>query len=190
MSSIPKQECCPALTWMGLFAALVASAGSLWLSLGMNLVPCPLCYYERTAAFACVGVLLIGLLSGADRGASTSLLALPVAALGMGVAAFHVWLEASGKLECPLGVGGFGSAPQQSLASLSLLALLLLADALGASRTGRASPLTVLASLIFAGVVTVASIYSVPPPPKPTKPYEDTPPKGCRPPYVTPASPV
>jgi hypothetical protein len=40
------------VTWLALVAALVVSAGSLWLSLGMNLVACPLCFYQRTFASA------------------------------------------------------------------------------------------------------------------------------------------
>src|SRR5436190_2221701 len=47
------------LTWFALLVALVAVAGSLWLSLGMNLKACPLCFYQRTFAMAVFGVLVV-----------------------------------------------------------------------------------------------------------------------------------
>src|SRR5258707_453737 len=129
-SAAHENESFPILTWAALAVALGGTAGSLLLSLGLGLEPCPLCYYQRTAVFGCVGILLVGLISRAERTVSTSLFALPLAALGMGVAGYHVWLEATGKLECPMGLLGLGSAPQQSLAALSLLTMILLVDAI------------------------------------------------------------
>ena len=96
-------------TWLALLASAAAVAGTLWLSVGMGLVACPLCFYQRTFAMAALGVLVMGLLVGGRRG-PLSLLALPTAVGGLAVAGFHVALEARGTLECPRGVLGLGSA--------------------------------------------------------------------------------
>ena len=87
------------LTWAGLIVAAVALAGSLWLSIGMNLKACPLCFYQRTFVMGIVGVLGIGLLAGVRPSPTLSLLSLPMATAGLGVALFHVYLEGSGRLE-------------------------------------------------------------------------------------------
>ena len=39
-------------TVAALIAAAISVAGSLYLSLGMGLIACPLCFYQRTFAFA------------------------------------------------------------------------------------------------------------------------------------------
>src|SRR5262249_45325113 len=107
-----------ALVWAPLLVALVALAGSLWLSIGMKLKACPLCFYQRTFVMGVVAVLGIGLLTEQRHRAVLNLLALPLVVAGLGVAAFHVYLEMTGKLECPAGVMGVGTAPQQSRAVL------------------------------------------------------------------------
>jgi hypothetical protein len=50
-----------------------------------------------------------------------SLLALPLAVAGLGVAVFDEYLEQTGRLECLDGVMGLGTAPRQSLAALIVL---------------------------------------------------------------------
>src|SRR5438445_12421800 len=89
--------------------AVAGLAGSLLLSLGMNLKACPLCFYQRAFMMALVAVMGMGLLAGAARAARLSLLALPLAVAFLGVALFHVSLELRGKLECPSGLPGLGS---------------------------------------------------------------------------------
>jgi disulfide bond formation protein DsbB len=81
------------LVWPSLLVALVALAGSLWLSVGMGLKACPLCFYQRTFVMGVVAVLGIGLLTGQRHRGVLNLLALPLAVAGFGVAAFHVFLE-------------------------------------------------------------------------------------------------
>src|SRR5262245_66543427 len=107
--------------YSSLLVAVVALAGSLWLSVGMKLKACPLCFYQRTFVMGVVAVLLVGLLAGVRPASVLSLLALPLAAGGVGVAGFHVYLEQTGKLECPDGILGLGTAPQQGLAAQALL---------------------------------------------------------------------
>jgi disulfide bond formation protein DsbB len=166
------------LLLLALLVALVALAGSLYLSLGMKLKACPLCLYQRTFVMAVVGVLLLGLVVGARQPGLLSALALPAAIGGAAIAVFHVYLEQTGTLECPLGVRGLGTAPQQSAVALCLLTLLLVADALRAGRRG-ATLTAVALGLLFA----YADVASAPPmPAAPTAPYP-APPEVCRPPY-------
>src|SRR5713226_276723 len=103
------------LVWPPLFVAFVALAGSLWLSVGMGLKACPLCFYQRTFVMGVVAVLGTGLLTGQRHWGVLNLLALPLVVGGLGVAVFHEYLELTGKLECPAGVMGVGTSPQQSL---------------------------------------------------------------------------
>jgi disulfide bond formation protein DsbB len=69
-----------------LAAALVALAGSLYLSLGMGLKACPLCFYQRAFAMSLVAVLGMGVLTGAGQSGRLGLLSVPLAAAGLGVA--------------------------------------------------------------------------------------------------------
>src|SRR5262245_54907237 len=113
------------LVWPSLLVALVTLGGSIWLSVGMNLRACPLCFYQRTFVMGVVGVLVVGLLTGPRHYAILNVLALPMAVGGVAVAVFHVYLEFSGKLECPTGMLGVGSAPQQALAAQALLLVVI-----------------------------------------------------------------
>ncbi len=172
------------LAWPALAVAVAALAGSVWLSVGMGLKACPLCFYQRTFVMGVVGVLATGLLLGKRHQPPLNLLALPMAVGGFAVALFHVWLELSGKLECPAGLLGLGSAPQQSLAALSLL---LAAVAAGVVRglgsvEGAVVPAAAAACLVGL-LLALASVASAPPPPPvPDRPY-GTPLDTCRPPY-------
>jgi disulfide bond formation protein DsbB len=161
---------------LALLVALVAGAGSLWLSLGANYVPCPLCYYQRAFALSAAAVLLLALL-GEDRGsASASLFALVLASAGLATAAFHVYLESTGQLECPAGWLDIGTAPQQSLAVHALLVILL-------AIAGMRRPAMIVA-VVLGGVVALAAITSAPKLPNPPdKAYPPGPILTCRPPY-------
>jgi len=158
--------------------AAAALAGSLILSLGLGLKACPLCFYQRTFVMSLVAVLGVGLLFGS--GQRLGMLALPLAAAGLGVAVFHVFLEQNGTLECPPGVLGIGTAPQQSLAMFLAVFLLLLADVLQGGRVGIAAAFV---GIVVGGGLAVASSVSNPPmPAAPTQPYT-TPLESCRPPF-------
>jgi hypothetical protein len=169
--------------WAALAAAVAGLAGSLFLSLGMNLKACPLCFYQRTFMMGLVAVLGMGLLTGAARPGRLALLALPLAVAGLGVALFHVFLELRGNLECPAGLLGLGTAPQQSLALFVVLTALLVAGALRVPQAGAGSWAGVAGAVGLGGLLAVASAIANPPPPAaPTQPY-DKPPEVCRPPY-------
>jgi disulfide bond formation protein DsbB len=165
-----------------LAVAVAGLAGSLFLSLGMNLKACPLCFYQRTFMMALVGVLAMGLVTGLIRSGRLGLLALPLAVAGLGVAAFHVSLELSGKLECPQGVLGLGTAPQQSLAVFALLTGVLLAGVLLGGPQGAAGWAALGVAAVLGGLLAVGSSVSNPPMPEaPDRPYAG-PPEICRPP--------
>jgi hypothetical protein len=166
-----------------LLAAGVALAGSLYLSLGMELKACALCFYQRAFAMSLVALLGLGLLAGVARGGRLVLLALPLALGGLGVAAFHVYLDATGKLECPKAILDLGTAPQQSLAAFAVVTLLLVVGLV--SQPGMGRWLGLLAGLVLGGGLTVASLIANPAPPKPDKAYT-TPLDTCRVPYSPP----
>ncbi|MBI2806279.1 MAG: disulfide bond formation protein B [Planctomycetes bacterium] len=168
--------------WLAFLCAAATLAGSLGLSYGLGLKACPLCFYQRTFIMSLVAVLGIGLLTPAGRGARLAWLALPLAVAGLGVASFHVFLELSGKLECPAGVIGAGTAPQQSMAMFLLLTSLLVA---GLVREPSCF-LSIGSSLLIGLLLALASSTSNPPMPSPPdRPYPG-PPEICRPPYRTP----
>jgi disulfide bond formation protein DsbB len=176
------------LSWAALGLALVGTAGSLYLSLGMGLKACPLCFYQRSSVMAALAVLALGRVVEPARPGLLCLVALPLAAGGLGVAAFHEWLVVTGALECPQALLGWGTAPAQSLA---VHALLTLACAAG-SRAGRGeSPRqgapAVLGALALGLALAGGSIASAPPlPPSPSKPYDlqSQPLDMCRPPFA------
>jgi hypothetical protein len=129
-----------------------------------------------------VAVLGIGLLTPAGRGASLAWLALPLAVAGLGVGGFHVFLELSGKLECPTGVFGIGTAPQQSLTMFLLLTSLLIADLVR-----NPSCVIAIGSSVLVGILlALASTTSNPPMPAPPQQSYAQPPEICRPPYQSP----
>jgi disulfide bond formation protein DsbB len=174
------------LVWPPLLVALVALAGSLWLSIGMGLKACPLCFYQRTFIMGVVAVLGIGVLAGQAHRGVLNLLALPLTVAGFGVAAFHVFLELTGKLECPAGVMGIGTSPQQSLAALTVLLVLVVAGVVHGGKVGNFHPLVALAAVVLGVLLVWGSVASAPPmPPAPTKAYE-TPLDICRPPFRAP----
>ncbi len=173
----------PARIWelLALAFSVIALLGSLYLSVGMKLKACPLCLYERTFMMALVGVLLVGLARSRDASAGFPvLLCLPMAVGGLVVAAFHVYLEMTAVLECPAGLLGLGSAPQQSLGAYVVVTALM-GTALARSSLGAGCQITGLGAAVLGILFSVAAIKSAPPlPPAPTEPYT-TPLEGCRP---------
>src|SRR5262245_58264254 len=104
-ASIPSAPASP-FVWLSLLVALVASAGSVYLSVGMKLKACPLCFYQRAFVMGVAAVLIVGLLTDRRFHGMLNLLVLPLALAGLGVAGFHVYLEQTGRLECPKGLFG------------------------------------------------------------------------------------
>ena len=127
---------------------------------------------------AVVGVLATGLLSANRQTALTALAAVPLALGGLGVAIFHVYLELAGTLECPLGLWGWGTVPQQSL-GLFVLLVAALSAVLAKGRTIQSVGRTPLTAAILLGLLfLVSAIASAPP----LQPYQQ-PLEKCRPPF-------
>ena len=179
----PSEERIGVLPWAALVVSLAALGGSIFLSLGLNLKACPLCFYQRTFVMSLVAVLGTSLVLHGGRGIRIGLLALPLATAGLGVALFHEFLELKGTLECPLGVFGVGTAPQQSLAMFVVVFAILAVDVLRRAAVWPAFPGT----LLIGGLLAVASCTTNPPmPAPPTQPYPSAP-EICRPPYHAPS---
>jgi disulfide bond formation protein DsbB len=162
-----------------LIAAAVSVAGSLYLSLGMGLIACPLCFYQRTFAFAVLGVLILGVFTGARETAYVNIMAFLPAVAGGLVAAFHTYLEATGKLVCPKGIAGIGSTAQQSLASFVLILLCLLPGLVVDIRRKGLSVAPVGWSLLLGGAFAYGCIVSAP---APSMPPAEKRPFICHPP--------
>src|SRR5438045_7785490 len=96
------------LAMTALAVAVAGTAGSLYLSIGMGLKACPLCFYQRTFVMGVVAVLCLGLLLPGVRTSVLNVLALPLAVGGLAIAGWHTYLEAGGFLECPDGVFAIG----------------------------------------------------------------------------------
>ena len=161
------------------FLALVTLAGSLYLTLGMGLIACTLCLYQRTFVMGMIGVLGVGVLARVKPPGTLPLLCLPLSAGGLAIVLMHVKLEYTGTLECPLGIGGVGSAPQQALLMQSLLFVLLLLDAVR-----RADCCPAWGPSFWAPCSRVALFRSGPPaPPIPAGGYKPGPINTCRPVY-------
>jgi Disulfide bond formation protein DsbB len=113
---------------LALFVSVVGVVGSLYLSLGMELKACPLCFYQRAFIMAAAAILGFGMfMRDIPRGALTPL-ALASAAAGGSVAVWHTYLVANGTLECPIGATRFLLAPHESLVVFALLVAILLVD--------------------------------------------------------------
>lgn len=171
------------LVWPGLLVALLATMGSLWLSVGMGLKACPLCFYQRTFAMSVFGVFGIGVLTGPRFRNVLNVLALPLAVGGFGVAAFHLYIESTGKLECPPGVMGIGTAPEQSFAVFLVLLVVIAVGVVRGGASGEPRVAVSLAAFVLGLLFAVGAVVSAPPlPAPPTKAYE-TPLEICRPPF-------
>jgi len=176
----PSASGAPAI-WatVSLALSVAGTFGSLYLSLGLGLKACPLCFYQRTFIMAVAAVLAIGLCADRTRPALFCLLALPSALAGLGVAAFHEYLVVAEILECPKALLGLGTAPAQSLTIFAALVIALLLGAWSANRKGAFG-----LAIVLGGLMAWGSIASSPPmPPVPKTPYDPVtqPLEMCRP---------
>ncbi|ELZ59793.1 MULTISPECIES: disulfide bond formation protein B [Halorubrum] len=122
-----------ATAWLSAATAVatLATAGSLWFSLGLGLTPCDLCWYQRIAMYPLVVVLGVAAVEERPAVART---ALPLVAVGLGLAVYHSYLQAT-LAECTVGgpcatvlwrspLVGL-SIPNLSLVAFGVLAVLL-----------------------------------------------------------------
>ncbi|QLH82638.1 disulfide bond formation protein B [Halosimplex pelagicum] len=109
----------------GAVVALVATAGSLYFSEGMGLVPCELCWFQRVLMYPLVVVFGVALV---ERRPGVYRTVLPLSTLGAVVAAYHSWLQISAGGRC--GLGGGCAAVQLRVVGLTIPNLSLVAFAL------------------------------------------------------------
>lgn len=168
----------------------IATMGSLYLSVGLNLKACPLCFYQRSFVMTALAVLAIGGFVERSRPGLVCLLSVPMAWAGLGVAAFHENLVLTGVLECPPALFGLGTAPAQSLALFIGLTFAVTAGAwCGRQESSRQGVSTLVASMLFGAALAGACVKSAPPlPPVPAVAYDPVkqPLDTCRRPFVTP----
>jgi disulfide bond formation protein DsbB len=173
------------LTLLALVIALAASVGSVLLSTSLQLVACPLCFYQRIFAFSAFGVLTVGVFTGMGRTTALAALCLPLAVGGLATAGWHVSLEQRNILECPKGFFDLGTAPQQSLVAFALLTIVLLSDTWQDLRPGGGWSAS-LGGIVLGGVLAIGGILSAPKLPDPPKEPYSTPLNTCRRPFVSP----
>jgi len=173
--------------WAALGVALVGVAGSLWLSIVMDLKACALCFYQRSFVMGVAAILAVGLLAKVRAAGLLSILCLPMALAGLLIAFFHVNLERTKVLECPEGVFGWGTAPGQSLALYLVLAVVLCIDLAG-GKALQISLIPTAGAVVLGVLIALGCLKSNPPLAKaPDKPYpSDQKIEICRPPYVPP----
>lgn len=175
-NTVPKSAETSIRIWLALLAASAASAGSVWLSLGLELKACPLCLYQRACIFCTAAVLAIGVVSRKQEASAIGAIALAPAAAALGIGLYHVYLERTGALECPPGIANIGTAPQQAVAAEAIVALLMLIAAMPRWFAG-------FTAIALGAAMAMFMIRTAPPPVIPIVPYEgkfDV----CRPPYV------
>lgn len=184
----PGSPAHPLLVLIAFLLALLGSIGSIYLTVGLGLVACPLCFLQRAFLLSTLGILVVGGITWMR--ANLCILALPSAVAGLATAAFHVGLIVDGTLECPLGLHGLGSAPLQSLVLHIALVFFLLLGCWFAPEGGRFDLLKAVPALLLGLAFAFACLRSNPPlPPAPRKAYDEKtePLMTCRRPYVAPA---
>lgn len=173
--------------FLALGLAVVASSGSVYLSVGLGLKACPLCFYQRTFAIAAAVVLAMTLWLDGARSRRAAVVSLSLAVSGFAVAAFHVYLVQTDKLECPPALFGWGDGPLQSLVVFTGLTLACLGGSLSIRKSEGGKTLVATAAALLLGLgAAAACIKSAPPlPPTPKAPYDAVkqPFDMCRPPF-------
>mgnify|MGYP000513047485 CR=1 FL=1 len=76
----------------GTVVAAMGTTGSLWFSLGLGLVPCELCWYQRILLYPLVVVFGVAALE--DR-AGVWRSVLPISVPGLAIATYHSYLQAT-----------------------------------------------------------------------------------------------
>ncbi len=174
-------------TWSAIALALAGTLGSLFLSLGLGLKACPLCFYQRSFVMAALAILGLGWFVERTRPGLICLLSLPMVWAGLGVAAFHEYLVLTNVLECPMALFGIGTAPAQSLVLFAGLAIVASLGAwFGRSESQRQGPGALIGAVILGAVMAIACVKSSPP--IPAAPYDlaKQPLDTCRRPFSLP----
>ena len=89
--------------------ASVATVGSLYFSLGLGLVPCELCWYQRVLMYPLV---VVGGVATLERRFAVWKTTLPLSLGGVAVAAYHVFLQVTPAAAGSCSIGGGCAAVQ------------------------------------------------------------------------------
>lgn len=79
-----------AATWLAFLVAATATGGSLYFSEVADFAPCRLCWFQRIAMYPLSVILLVGAIR---RDAGVRLYAVPLAAIGALISAYHTLIE-------------------------------------------------------------------------------------------------
>ena len=172
--SVTSARCASAWLTVALIVSAVGTIGRVYLSVGLGLKACPLCFYQRSFVMAALAVQVLGWYVERSRPGLVCLLSVPMAWAGMGVAVFHEHLVLTGVLECPKALFGLGTAPEQSLVVFVALVLAVSAGAwTGRGESQRQGAATLIGAILFGAALAGACVKSAPPlPPIPTAPYD------------------
>ena len=112
----------------GTIIAAVATGGSLWLSFGLGLIPCELCWYQRVLMYPLVVILGVATI---ERRPLVYRTALPLSVGGVLLAAYHSWIQyASVPTSCSFGEISCGAVQYRigglAVPNLSLIAFLMI----------------------------------------------------------------
>lgn len=173
-------------TALAFAAALASVGGSITLTLGLGLIACPLCLYQRAFAVAVLGTLGLGLMTKARDTGLVNLLAFLPTVIGGLIAAWHTVLDLSGQQVCPNGVLGLGTTAQQSLGSYLLILAALLPGLMIDVKAGHVTAAAVGWTTILGGALAVGCIVSAPPPEMPVLDLRS---RVCHPPVLAETSP-
>lgn len=126
--------------------AAACTAGSLYLSEIADFTPCPLCWYQRICMYPLV--LIVGI-AAVRRDRSIRLYALPLAAIGAVISAYHAWIQAfppsGGSSFCTLEAPcteryiwefGFVSIPFMALCGFAFIIVMMVAARPSAEEDG------------------------------------------------------
>jgi disulfide bond formation protein DsbB len=107
----------------------IATAGSLYFSLGLGLVPCTLCWYQRILMYPLV---VVGGVAALESRTGVWRTVLPLSTAGTAVAAYHVYLQVRPAAAGTCGIGQSCAAVQYpmlggllTIPRLSLVAFVL-----------------------------------------------------------------
>lgn len=189
-SESSSMKCAAKCLVIAIAIAVIGTVGSVYLSMGLGLKACPLCFYQRSFVMAALAVLALGRFLERLRPGLICLLSVPLAWAGLGVAAFHEYLVLSSVLECPPALFGIGTAPAQSLAVFIALAIAVTGGAwCGRQESPRQRSCTLFVAVMLGAVMEGACVKSAPPlPPVPAAAYDPVkqPLDTCRRPFIAP----
>lgn len=158
--------------YAALIAAVAAVAGSLYLSMGLGLVACPICGYQRGFAMAVLVILVLGLTTKARDSGFVNLFAFVPTVIGGMIAAYHSFSHLSGLQICPKGLFGIGHTPEQSVVSFVLILGCLLPGLAYDIVHQRIKIAAVLWSFLLGAMLAYLCIAASPGVPTPSKPTE------------------